>query len=88
MANFLPFRAQEVAMFNTLKYTKKLESVGITREQAEAHIQIIAEIVEEDVATKNDLKDLENRLVIKLSAILGGMITLAIAVITALSRIK
>ncbi len=75
-------------MFNTLKYTKKLESVGITREQAEAHIQIIAEIVEEDVATKNDLKDLENRLVIKLSAILGGMITLAIAVITALSRIK
>lgn len=75
-------------MFNTLKYTKKLEGVGIAREQAEAHIQIIAEIVEDDVATKHDLKELENRLVIKLSAILGGMITLAIAVITALSRIK
>ena len=34
------------------------------------------------------LKDLEHRLVVKLSAILGGMITLAIAVVTALSRLK
>lgn len=84
----MPLHAQEVATFNALKYTKKLEGVGIAREQAEAHVQVIAEIVEDDVATKNDLKDLENRLVIKLSAILGGMITLAIAVITALSRIK
>lgn len=28
-------------MFNTLAYTKKLEAVGVIREQAETHVQII-----------------------------------------------
>lgn len=73
-------------MFNTLHYTKKLEAAGITREQAEAHVQIIAEIVEDDVATKQDLKDLEYRLIIKLSTILGAMVTLAIAVTAAIAK--
>lgn len=44
-------------MFNTLSYAKKLEEAGIPREQAEVHIQIIAEIVEGDVATKADLME-------------------------------
>lgn len=61
--------------------------MGISRDQAEAHIQIFAEIIEGDVATKNDLKELEHRLVIKLSAILGGMLTLTIAVVTAISKL-
>lgn len=74
-------------MFNTLKYARKLEAAGITREQAEAHVQIIAEIIEGDMATKADLKDLEHRLVIKLSAILGGMLTLAIAAMTAIAKL-
>lgn len=73
-------------MFNTLRYARKLEQAGLTREQAEAHIQVIAEILEEDVATKQDLKELEYRLVIKLSAILGTIITLAIAVTTLLAK--
>jgi hypothetical protein len=73
-------------MFNTLTYAKKLEEVGVTREQAEAHIQIIAEIIEGDVATKQDLKELEYRLVIKLSAILGGIVTLAIAITSAIVK--
>ena len=30
-------------MFNTLKYTKKLEEVGVSREQAETYVQIIAD---------------------------------------------
>ena len=38
-------------MFNTLQYAKKLEAVGVSREQAEAHIQIIADIIEGDLAT-------------------------------------
>jgi hypothetical protein len=59
-------------------------------ERIRSNIQIIAEVVEDDVATKEDLKKLgthlesemsklEYRIVIKLSAIVGGMITLAIA---------
>lgn len=73
-------------MFNTLKYSRILEAVGVSREQAEAHIQIIAEIVEDDLATKQDLKELEFRLIIKLSAVLGTIVTLAIAVTTALTK--
>ncbi len=81
-------------MFDTLKYSRILEAVGLSREQAEAHIKIIAEIVEDDLATKQDIKDLklelnhlEYRLVIKLSAITGAMLTLAIAVTAALAKI-
>jgi hypothetical protein len=51
-----------MAMFNTLKYTKVLEGAGIAREQAEAHVQIIAEIVEADLATKSDIRELKKDL--------------------------
>jgi hypothetical protein len=49
-------------MFNTLMYAKKLEDAGVSREQAEAHIQIMAEIVEGDMATKEDLNQVKNEL--------------------------
>lgn len=74
-------------MFDTLKYSRILEAVGVSRDQAEAHIKIIAEIVEDDLATKQDLRELEYRLIIKLSAVLGTIVTVAIAVTAALSKI-
>jgi hypothetical protein len=43
------------------------------------------EIVEDDLTTKQDLRELEYRLIIKLTAILGTIVTLAIAVTAALS---
>lgn len=80
-------------MFDTLRYSKVLEAVGISREQAEAHIQIISEIVEAELATKQDFVRLENqliqleyRLIIKLSAAVGTIVTLAIAVTAALTK--
>ncbi len=67
-------------MFNTLTTVKKLEDAGVPRQQAEAQVQVLAEIVESELATKNDikrdLKELEYRLTIKLSAILGSMLSL------------
>lgn len=81
-------------MLNTLKYSRILEAVGVSQDQAEAHIQIIAEIVEGDLATKQDIKELENkliqleyRLVIKLGAVVGAIVTLAIAVTAALTKL-
>ncbi len=75
-------------MFNTLMYAKKLEEVGISRAQAEAHVQIIAEIIEGDVATKQDVKEikdemqkLEYRLVIKLGAVITAIIATAVAIL-------
>jgi hypothetical protein len=40
----------------------------------------------DDVATKQDLRDLEYRLVIKLSTIMGAMITLAIAITATVAK--
>lgn len=49
-------------MFNSLKYTKVLEEVGIPRTHAEAHIQIMTEIIDSELATKNDIKDLRTEI--------------------------
>jgi hypothetical protein len=76
-------------MFNAFKLTKQLEEVGFSREQAEIQIQVITEIIEGDLATKQDLnmlgsnlrnemQQLEHRLTIKLGTLLIiGFTTLA-----------
>lgn len=63
-------------MIDTLRYVKKLEAAGVTREQAELQVQVMAEIVDHNFATKQDFKDmehkielLEHRLTIKLGSI-------------------
>lgn len=43
-------------MFNTLKYAKILEEVGFSREQAETSIKILVDIMEDRLATKDDLQ--------------------------------
>lgn len=84
-------------MNNALKYVKILEGTGITREQAEAHVQIISDILEDDLATKQDIKNLdikfetiehkilqsEYRMTIKL----GSIVTIAIAAATAVIKL-
>lgn len=42
-------------MINALRYTRKLEEVGFSRDQAETHVQIMTEIVEGDLVTKQDM---------------------------------
>lgn len=81
-------------MFDTLKYSRSLEAVGISREQAEAHVRMISEIVEGDLATKQDIERLENnlvqleyRLIIKLGAVVGAIVTLAIAATAAITKL-
>lgn len=78
-------------MFNAFKYTKQLEDAGFSREQAEIQLQVIAEIVEDDLATKQDLKmvesNLENKIVqseYRLTIKLGGLL---IAVFTAMATL-
>lgn len=43
-------------MFDTLKYTKRLEARGFTREQAEEIINTGVQAMSDTVATKSDLK--------------------------------
>lgn len=49
-------------MFNTLRYAKMLEEVGFSREQAETSIKILVEIMEDKLASKQDLLELETKL--------------------------
>jgi len=49
-------------MFNSLKYVKQLEEAGVSREQAEVHLQIMTEIIETNLATKQDVKDLRTEI--------------------------
>lgn len=48
--------------FDPLKYVKELENVGFTREQAEVQAETFFSIVQEQLVTKYDLKELENEL--------------------------
>lgn len=45
--------------FNALKYVEELEQAGFTDEQAKAQIRILQEVVESDLATKRDIRELE-----------------------------
>lgn len=88
-------------MNNALKYVKILESTGITREQAEAHVQIISEILEGDLVTKQDLLNSENvlknsmerlehkmlQMEYRMTIKLGSIVTVGIAAMTAVIKL-
>lgn len=69
-----------VMVFDSLNYAKRLEQAGFTRQQAEVQANIMTEIVDEKIATKQDLRVLEYRITIRL----GGMLAAAVAVLAAL----
>ena len=48
--------------FDTLKYSKRLVEAGFTTTQAEALAEEQARLIDERLATKRDLKDLEGAL--------------------------
>jgi len=43
-------------MAKTLKHVKDLEEAGLSRDQAETYIRVIAETIEDNVATRQDLE--------------------------------
>jgi len=69
--------------FDTLAYAKKLKAAGFTEQQAEVQAEAMAELVNEQLATKRDLKELEMRLVLRL----GSIMLAGIAVIATLVKI-
>jgi len=69
--------------FDTHAYIKKLVSVGFTEVQAEAQCQALSLVLSDQVATKADLKELEQRLIIKL----GSMIVVAIGILAVLIKL-
>ncbi len=84
--------------FDTLEFAKKLKAANFTEEQAEALVEARAGIVEERLATKQDLKELETKLEARLREMelrlrrdltlrLGGMPAAAVAIVAALVKL-
>jgi predicted phage-related endonuclease len=59
--------------FDTLEFAKKLQAANFTAEQAEALATSIAGLVEERLATKQDLKELETRLEARIKELETGL---------------
>lgn len=66
--------------FDTLNYTKGAIAVGMDRAQAEYQAEQMAQLINDELVTKSFLetilKDLENRLTIKLGTIMLAGITI------------
>lgn len=45
--------------FDTLSYAKKMVKVGFTQQQAEGQAEAMAEIIDEKLATKQDIRELD-----------------------------
>ena len=69
--------------FDTLKFSKKLVAVGFTEQQAEALAEEQAALIDEQLATKRDLKEMELRLTVRL----GSMVVTAVVVVAALVKL-
>jgi hypothetical protein len=83
--------------FDTHAYIKKLVAAGVPEEQAEVHAEFWAQMVLDQVATKDDLIALEERIMTKVDVKLkelelritlrvGGMLTAFAALMTAVVK--
>ncbi len=70
-------------VFDSLEYTKKLESVGVPPAQAAVHAEVMMHLIEEKLATKQDLE----MLMYKLTVRFGSMLIAAVTVLAVLMKI-
>lgn len=62
------------ATFDSLAYSKKLKGVGFSEQQAETLASTQAELIEERLATKRDLREFELRLAARLAQLKAELI--------------
>ena len=72
---------RNVIAFDTLAYAKKLMAVGVPEKQAEVQAEALAEVIEERIATKQDLRELEYRITIRVGAMLAATIVILVSLI-------
>ena len=80
--------------FNTLAYAKKLIAAGVPEKQAEVQAEALIEMVDENMTTKRDLKEMEVSLKrdlklmeLRLTIRLGTMVAASVAVVAALVKL-
>jgi hypothetical protein len=80
--------------FDTLGYFEKLKAAGVPEAQAKVQTEALREVIEDRLATKGDLLDLERRINSKMKELeyrlvirLGGMMAASIAIVAALVKL-
>lgn len=73
----------QIKASDSFAYAKKLKAAGFSDEQAEVQAEVLAELIDERLTTKQDLKELEYRLIIRL----GGMMVIAIGIVATLVKL-
>ena len=87
--------------FDTLAFANKLKAAGVPERQAETHAEAIASLVNEQMATKRDLAELEatlrrdladvrrdmKELEMRLTIRLGTMMVIAVGVVATLVKL-
>ena len=75
------------AIFDTLAYAKKLKEAGVPENQAEIHAEAIAELIDEQLATKKDLQILEANVTERIIRWVAGMLVAQAAIIATLVKL-
>lgn len=70
--------------FDTHEFVKKLMSAGFTEEQAEVLAKEQKQLIEDQLATKKDIQELEARLTYQLTYRFGLMLTVAVSLLASL----
>ena len=70
--------------FDTLGYFDKLKAAGFTEQQARVQADALRELIDDKLATKQDIKELELRLKYDLTVRFGSMLATAVAILAML----
>ena len=80
--------------FDTLGYFEKLKAAGVPEAQAKVQADALRELIDDRLATKQDLRELETRLDNKIEKLeyrltirLGGMMAASVAIVAALVKL-
>ncbi|MBI4828069.1 MAG: DUF1640 domain-containing protein [Nitrospinae bacterium] len=74
-------------VLDTLEYANELKAAGFTDKQAEVQARALARIVDEKLATKQDVKELEANLKSYIIRWVAGMLVAQAALIAALVKL-
>ena len=76
---------------NTLEYAERLIRAGVPEEQAKAQALVLYEIINSTLATKRDIKELEDKIALKFllysSGVIGGSSSVIIGTIFTLAKL-
>lgn len=68
--------------FDTLAYAKRMKELGFTDQQAEGQAEELAKIIDNQIATKRDLREWAYKIILSV----GGMLTASITILYNLLR--